>query len=264
MNAEVALNFHVIQFVAILARVGGFFIGTPGLGSSMIPRRIKGVMALALTVVLLPTIPSDWVVAPPDGTITLPFVVMLIAGEMLTGILVGFVLRAVLEMFAAGGEFTALSMGLMRARVVNPGTQTQSTIVAVMYMQMMLVLFIVLGGVYTVVELARESFQVLPPGSWVLHEQMKQYLIEHVGNIFYVGVRIALPVIFMIMLVNISLGLCTRFGQEFNVLMLSFPIRFGLGFVMMGLCIPILVKIGDQQLTEAFSMIERYILGAGG
>ena len=237
-------------------------MGAPVLGGNIVSRRLKAVTTLVLTIVLLPSIPADWVVAPPEGTITLPFVVMLIAGEALTGILVGFILQALLEMFAAGGEFTALSMGLFRARIVNPGTQTQTTVVAVMYMQMMLVLFIAFGGVYTVIEIARESFQVLPPGSWVLHEQMKEYLIGHVGSIFYVGVRMALPVIFMILLVNISLGLCTRFGQEFNVLMLSFPVRFGLGFVMMGLCIPILAKIGDQQLTEAFNSIRTYILGA--
>jgi len=261
LNAEIPITFHVLQLLAILARVGGFVMAVPILGERIIPRRIKAILALMLSVVLLPSIPPDWRVVSAEAEITLPFVLMLFAGELLTGVLVGFILRVVLEIFAAGGEFTALSMGLFRARIVNPGSNTPITVVAVLYMQMMLVLFIVFGGVYAVIEVARESFQVLPPGTWLLEPQMKEYLMEHVGSIFYLGVKIALPVIFMIMLVNLSLGLCARFGQEFNVLMLSFPIRFGLGFLIMGLIIPVLVKVGDQQLTQAFTEIRTYILG---
>lgn len=261
MNLDLSLNLQIIQFLAVFARVAGFIIGAPVFGHRIVPKRLKGGLAIMLTVLFLPVMPANWMVMPPESTISLPFLIGIIGSELLTGLLAGFIIRCIFEVFAMGGEFTSLFMGLVRARIVNPGTETTTTLIAILYTQLIMVLFIVTGGLHMVIKLAQLSFEILPPGAWLLEDQMKEYLIQHVGKIFYIGFKIAMPVCFAVLLVNMGLGIMTRFGQEFNVLMISFPIRFGLAFIIIGFSIPALVTLANQEIGNVFTELRMIMSG---
>jgi flagellar biosynthesis protein FliR len=61
------------------------------------------------------------------------------------------------------------------------------------------------------------------------------------------------------LLINVALGLMTRFGEEFEVLMLAFPIRIAVGFFVMAATIPVWVHLAGRLSHHMIGQIVRLL-----
>lgn len=83
---------QLLAFILVLVRVSGIISTAPVFGSSNIPPQIKVVLSLMLALILYPFIPL--ITVYPDRP---DHYIMLIASEMLIGLVLGIIARFCLE-----------------------------------------------------------------------------------------------------------------------------------------------------------------------
>ena len=121
------LNYDASQllaFILVLVRVSGIIATAPVFGSSNTPAQIKVVLSLMLALILYPFIPSITVF--PDRP---DHYVVLIASEMLIGVVLGLIGRFLFGAVEFAGTVIGFQMGLGMANVFDPQSQEQVSLI---------------------------------------------------------------------------------------------------------------------------------------
>lgn len=105
------------QFLLPLFRIASMLMVMPVIGTQLVPVRVRLYLALAICVVLAPTLPP----MPQVDSVSLQS--MLLVGEqVLIGVMFGFMLQLYFHLFTVAGQIIAVQMGLGFASMVDPST----------------------------------------------------------------------------------------------------------------------------------------------
>lgn len=255
MTLTLPLPLDVVLFTALLARITGFLILAPVVGSRVVPMRWRVLLCMAASVLLSSVLPADWTIVPAQGTVGVVYLVLLIGSEILLGIFVSVFVHVMFEMYAFAGHVVGFNMGFAFARQVDPTLDVQRPMISVFMAQLFTIVFVVSGGVELLLQLGALSVYMLPPGSFSPVAIGMKPLVDITAQIFLVGFQLALPVFCVTLFINIALGLMTRFGEEFQVLMLAFPIRIAVGFFIMLSTIPLWVHMAGQLVERVMTSL---------
>ena len=82
-----------------------------------------------------------------------------------------------------------------------------------------------------------------PPGSLLINADTVGGMNGLIARVLIVGFQLSLPIMAVNLLINVAMAILSRVGEEFPVLMLSFPLRFGLGFIILIATVPFTLMI---------------------
>jgi flagellar biosynthesis protein FliR len=221
MPGELTLSAGTLfAFLLVLARVGGalVFVPLPGLKSS--PEPVRVALAVGFTLALF----GQW--PDVDGRGAGPALLMgwLIA-ESAIGIAIGICIAIVLESFTMAAHVLGSQAGYAYASTIDPNTEADSGILLVFAQLVGGMLFFALGLDRDVFRLFAESLGRIPAGSYVFHSGSAESLIRLGSTLFSVGVRLALPVVVLLILVDVALALLGRLNAQLQLLTLAFPAK---------------------------------------
>ncbi len=221
MPAEVRLPLVTLYgFLLVLARVSGAvsFVPFPGLRQAPVAGRV--VLALAITVALLPVWPR---VSPGDPGLAL--LAGWIAAELAFGVAVGLAVGFLNEAFIFASQIFGLQAGYGYASTIDPATQADSTVLQLFSHLASGLLFFAMDFHLVVIRIFTASLTALPPGDWFLGVAAGEQLLQLGSVMFTTAVRLALPVVALLVLVDIALALLGRINAEMQLLMLAFPAK---------------------------------------
>lgn len=245
MNLNLSLQVNVILFMALLARVMAFLAALPLFSSTNLPLRLRLGLGLALTLVLLPVLPPAWLNAPAVQDPSPWALMLLLAGEVLLGLAVAVAVRLIEEVIILAGTVMGRDLGYAMANVVDPTTMGNQPVLSGLMLQIYLLMLLATDAHHELLRVLAWTLRRFPPGSFTIGADQAETAIDFSARIFSTGFQLALPVFALLLLINISLALMSKFGQEFEVMMLSFPIRLGLGLFLLSSLVPILsIQLG--------------------
>ena len=220
MPSEASLPLSTIySFLLVLARISGAVIFVPIPGSSASPELVRAVFALSLTIALFPFWPA---VAVQPG-------IMLFAGWILSeaalGITIGLVTSFLSEAIGIFGQVVALQAGYSFASTIDPNTQADSGVLVVLAQTVSGLLFFVLGLHREVLRIFCRSLETQPPGAFALTAVTADSVIRLSSSIFTTGLKLALPMIALMVMVDIALALLGRINAQLQLLTLAFPAK---------------------------------------
>lgn len=221
MPAELRVPLQTLfGFLFVLARVGGafVFVPLPGIGNGPGPARV--LLALGFTVALLPAWPA---VVLPETSIGRLAAWML--SEAAFGITVGVAVAFLIETLLVASQVFGLQAGYSYASTIDPSTQADSNVLLVFSHLMAGLLFFALGLDRQVIRVFASSLAVYPPGSYVLTPSSAESMIRLGADMFSTGLRLAMPVVVLLLLVDIALALLGRVHQQLQLLTLAFPAK---------------------------------------
>lgn len=218
----------LLGFLMVLVRVSGSltFVPLPGLSSA--PAAAKVILALGLTFCLA----SRWP-ALDASSVTSGRLAASLAAEAATGIAIGVAVSAVLEAFTFAAQVMGLPAGYGYASTIDPTTQADSGILLVLAQLMAGMLFFALGLDREVLRLFARSLDRIPAGAHVFGPQSAESLIRVASALFSVGVRLALPVVALLAMVDIALALLGRLNSQLQLLSLAFPLKMLAALLML-------------------------------
>lgn len=243
------------SYLWALFRIAAFVTSAPMFGSRTIPIRAKLGISIALTVLVVPLIPSVSSMDPFSAAGILTTI-----NQIIIGVAMGLVFQLVFTMFIIGGQIIAYQMGLGFSQMVDPQSGTQVPVVGQFYIVIVTLAFFALNGHIAIIEIIIESFSLLPIGVETTSQTGLWQLVEWSKQMFVGGLTVALPAVAAILLVNFTFGVVTRSAPQFNIFSIGFPITIIMGFFVIMLTMTTVVPQFSQQLTAAIEVI-RSMLG---
>lgn len=247
-SAEIAA--WVGAFLWPLTRVTAMLIVAPIFGSRVVPRRIRLMIALALTWAILPFAPPMPIVEPlsPDG-------LLVTVHQVLIGLSMGFILRLVFGALELGGQVIAMQVGLSFASLADPQNGAQSPLLSQFYTLLGTLIFLALNGHLLLIQLLVDSFTVLPVAPTGADRDWLWVLVNWGSQMFAGAVLVALPAIASLLMVNLAFGVMVRAAPQLNIFAVGFPIILVLGLLIILYSLPTLLYQLDQMFAEAFRTI---------
>lgn len=231
MGADAQLLEWSLRATVILARVGMIIHFLPILGETFMPARVRALLTLALTGILLPTVPVDPAVIPSS---VLGFIVAMVP-ELLLGMTLGLTARLIFAAVQLGGQMAGEQIGFGIANVVDPSNQSQISITSQIYYLFTLLLFLALNGHHVMLGMIYRSFEVVP--LFTVNQSLGafDFINLRVAEMYALAVIVGAPIVAAMLLANMALGLVSKAVPQVNIFIESFPIRIMAGLLIMGL-----------------------------
>lgn len=241
-----------------LGRISGLVIVSPIFSAKVIPPRIRILIILLLTAVVVPLLPVGPAVSPFSFT-----GIVLVAQQIAIGAAMGFVLKLVFEAVAAGGQLITLSMGLSYADVVDPQQEgVMAPALSQFYMLLATLVFLSVDGHLMMISLLVDSFKTLPIKELSIDTNVLWILVSWGSQVFSGAVQVALPAMAAVLIVNIGFGVMSRAAPSLNLFAVGFPITISLGLVIVWLSLRGLPTVMIGLIESAFALIHQ-LLRAG-
>ena len=221
-----------------MIRPGAAFIAAPVFGAPSVPVQLRLILALALG---LAALNSVTIVLPHDGVASFEGV-MMVAGEVLAGLAMGFAVQIGYAAAFVAGETIGNAMGLNFAAMVDPSSGQNTQVVGQFLSILATFLLLGLDGHLMLASFVVQSYVAIPPGAGMLSNDTIWRLIEFGGSLLGMGVTVALPVAFALVLVQIVMGLLARAAPSLNLFAVGMPVAMMAGLVLLAIAAPIMAE----------------------
>ncbi len=236
------LIWPLLRALALLATL-------PVFSQRAVPARAKIGLPLFIAIAAQPTLPAIAVV-PLDS----PAAVLRTVQQVLVGVTLGFAVRVIFAAIELGGEIIGLQMGLNFAGFFDPVSASQGTASSRFFGTMVGFLFVLSGGHLAVTEALIRSFEVFPVGDDPFAFLRATQPQAWGGEIFALGLWIALPLVGMLLFVNLVLGVVARVAPQLSVFSIGFPVTVSVGLVGMLLTLPLMERPFAEALLRMLTL----------
>lgn len=230
-------------------RVLAVFSVTPMLSSRAIPARARVALSLLIALAAQPSVGDQMVVALDS-----PTALGLVVQQVGVGLMLGFAVRLIFAAMELAGELVGLQMGLNFAGFFDPSSNTQASAVARFFNHNTVLLFVVLNGHMMVLMAVIRSFETFPVGVDFLDTLSRVKLHQMGAEVFASALWIALPMIGLLLLVNLTMGFVSRVAPQINIFAVGFPVTLIVGLLGIAASLPMLQFPMATLMDQAFSL----------
>jgi flagellar biosynthetic protein FliR len=239
-------------FLLVLARVAGLFAFLPVPAFRTAPMIFRAVLAFVTTIALFPVWPHLPDVSPSIGLLT-----VWAFSEMGFGLVAGLAVAFLNEGFQVGAQVLGMPAGFGYAQTIDPNSQADSSVLQVITMLTTGLLFFSLGLDGVVIRILAASFERYPAGSWSFSPATMDTVIHLGAGMFTLGLRVAMPVVALLLLIDVALALLGRMQQQLQLLSLAFPIKMMAALGLLGAMAPLMPKLFSGAATHTISALWR-------
>ncbi len=218
----------VVGFMLPFLRILALLMVAPVFGSGLVPGRVRILLAIGLAGLLVPVMPVAAVAID-----TIPALVGGVIGEVLLGVTVGFMVQLAFDAVVIAGQAAANSMGLGFAVMVDPQRGVNVPILSQFLLIMATLVFLAIDGHLVLITVLAQSFETMPPGSAALGPEGFWAVVAWGSQMFAGAIRIALPAVIALLMVNIAYGVISRAAPTLNLFAVGIPVSLLLGILVL-------------------------------
>jgi flagellar biosynthetic protein FliR len=235
---------ELVGFILVLARVTPLFFIAPLFSSSLIPPRVRGIIAVAIAIGLTPIamqgqhVPSEPVV---------------LAELVIEGLLVGFgfaftlaVLMAAVE--SAGAMIDVLS-GFSYGELINPMNGESAAIMSRFYSLVGTLIFLMIGGDAWTLRGIGRTFQLVPLTRGPRISSLVGGAEQVFAGVFVSALEIAGPVVVALLITDVAFGVVSRVVPQLNVFAVGFPAKVAVALLVAGASLPFMANWISDELS---------------
>jgi flagellar biosynthetic protein FliR len=274
-------------FLLIAVRALAMLEVAPLFSSESIPQVAKISLAGLAAFAVLPTAEiflaengRTGMVTLPGGMITdlrfEPFSLrfaLLVIGEGIIGIIIGFFLTIIFAAFSTAGQFFSLQMGFGASETFDPLSQVENPLMGQYLNLVSMMVFLSIGGFY----------KLFLGGFWRSVQSLniialiegREYVIKMVASgltkLFMDAMIISLPILGTLFLTSLATGLISKAAPQINILSEGFPISISVAFILIYASLPFMTEAFARIIDNGFESIQtlyveigRKITGGGG
>ncbi|MCD6569291.1 MAG: flagellar biosynthetic protein FliR [Deltaproteobacteria bacterium] len=243
---------EIIRFAFVFVRIGIIFAAVPFFSAEIVPRRITATIAFVLGLVLMPVVPPSPVRIEDINAI---YVIFVLLHEFLIGLCLGLAINVIFAGVQIAGQLAGFQMGFAIANVIDPMTGVNAPITSNFLYIVAFLLFLTLDGHYILIKALVESFSVVPIGDILPREGYSYAVVIYSARMFVIALKIAAPIIGVLLLVNITFALTARAMPQMNVFLMSFPLIISVGLFFMAIVVKMMPLLFSGILKDAWEFM---------
>ena len=237
----------VAGFGLLLVRPAMLVMVAPGIGGAFVPPQAKVALAvfLALTLVSSVSLPSG---PGPAG------LAVMVGREILIGLSLGFVVRALIAAAELGGQLSAFQIGFSYAATVDPSTGVRNDLLATLYGMLAVLTFLGINGHHTLLRALSASYAGMPIGTGDIDGSILVAVRQILALVFTVGVRLAAPIVIVVLVVELAIGLISRTAPSLSAMVVGFPLRIVVGLALLAALISTIPAVIASVVERAVAL----------
>jgi flagellar biosynthetic protein FliR len=249
---------EALCFSLLFSRTTGFLLTTP-FPPSDTPRTAKVGLSLGLAFFATMTLRDRPSGLAMDWSLVLP-----IGSELALGLSIGFVCRLVLSAAEAAGELVAQLSGLGAASLFNPQMGHQDSTISRMFTLLAMLLLLGTGSHRVVLAYLLESFSAVPLGAGFSPSSVVSLILDTVVAAIAIGVRLAMPVVAIALLLQVGLAIMARMAPSLQVFNIGFPLLIVASLLTLSLSLRDMSTVFVDYLKTMPSTYDRFFEQAAG
>jgi flagellar biosynthetic protein FliR len=240
-------------FALVFFRIAGMFVFAPLLGSAKIPRRVKVLLALVLTLGISAGIKMP---APEQLPQTTWEFAVGIGGELMFGLAMGLILSLVFIAVQWAGEMIGQQMGLNMSEVLDPQFGQAGSLIGDFYYWLCLVVFLTVRGHEAMLNGVRASFDRLPLMSVSLNRSLFNMLVDLFASATMLAIQLAAPMLVTMLIVDLALGCISKTIPQLNVMTAGMSLRSVIGTLVLIVGLTLTSQVMREAVMNAMQRVQ--------
>jgi len=232
---------QIIAAFLLFVRVGTLLMLMPVTGHRSVPATVKIGLALLISLLLWPVV-SQQLPAIPNHPLALA---LLIGKELLLAGMLALLAELIFAAVQLAGQLISFQMGLAVANVFDPASSTQIAVVGQLASVLGMLVWLACGAHLIFIHALADSFTLLPiGGEWSLYGWSA--LDRAASAMFLLGLKLAAPVLLLLLFINVALALIARAVPQIQVFFVSQPLTLAVGLAAFALAMPAFVSLASD------------------
>ena len=246
---------YFLAIFLIFLRISSYFFATQIFFPSGTPGIFKGAFSLIISYGIVSSVDYNSLLNI-DSNYLLAFYGV---SEIMTGLILGYITNLIFQVAKFAGGWMDIHAGFSMVNVLDPATKMSSTLLGNLSYFIGLVFFFIIGGQRLLVKLIVESIQIVPLGKTIVYQETAMGVIDTIIKYFTLGVKIAVPVVIIIVITDVCLGLISRTVPTIPIMIFGMPIKNILGFVTYLIVLPIMLNLIGTTIYNLQGIIEHLV-----
>jgi flagellar biosynthetic protein FliR len=219
-------------------RISGAIIFNPLLGRNNVPVILKGALSLIIAFLLTSTLGTLKI--QMNGIVQFTVSCLL---ELGVGLAIGVLISAIFSVVLIAGEVIDLQMGFSMSVFYDPKSGINMPIVGSLFNALLIMVFFAGNAHLSLFSLVADSFKLIPPGTGFPTIKSAQFIILMFKDVFELGLRLAVPILAVELVVQIAMGILMRAVPQINIFTVGIQIQTLAGLIMIHVTIPVIVTL---------------------
>lgn len=257
MNQQIPVPADaLVAFLMVTVRMIAFFSIAPPFASRAVSPRVRGALAIGLSLAVAPTLMSQ------VGESSTSALLAGIAYQAAVGAAMGFVVMVLMAAIQAAGELIDVMSMFTMASLFDPTSNTQSSLFGRIQQLLATTLLFTSGGHLLIVRGVVSSFDLMPVQPDL--GKVSRLLVSDLSAFMISAIEISGPILVVLFVADLAMGLVSRAVPSMNIFALNFPVKttltLSLGTVAVTM-IPPAVAIVVERSLEHFQPLAKMLGG---
>jgi flagellar biosynthesis protein FliR len=247
MGTPIINSEQALLFTFLFIRIGAVLAMMPIIGERTVPLRVKGGLAILISLLLIPTLHVKLPHLNSGSEIF--FLAIAMCGEALIGIVIGFAAKIVFSGIQVAGEIISTQMGFSIVNVIDPVSSTQVSIISQFQNLVAMLIYLAVDGHYAFIMAIADSYSFVSPLACNFSAPLLQHILIFSKDLFVTAIKISAPIIAVLLFTNVALGVMAKTVPQINIFIVGFPLQIAVGLAILGLMAPLFVKLVQGALA---------------
>jgi flagellar biosynthetic protein FliR len=247
---------YVALLTLVLVRISGIVLIAPIFGTNDVPPTVRAFLTLALALLVAPVQAA----APPTLPSSLVEFSLIIAAELLIGIVLGLGVTILFSAFQLTGGVVGQLSGMSLGEIFNPALDDNVPLFSHLLYMTAVGTYVVIGGHRLLLGGLLETFAAVPPGSATLPDELDRLLVDLLTESFRLGLRAAAPAATALLLATVVLGLVSRSLPQLNIFALGFGLNALTTFAALAVSLGGVAWLLQDRLGSTLDAVINFVL----
>ncbi|HCW52435.1 MAG TPA: flagellar biosynthesis protein FlhB [Clostridium sp.] len=243
---------YFLALFLIFLRITSYLFATQIFFPSGTPAIFKGAFSLIVSYGIVSSVDYNSLLSVDNNYMLVFYAV----SEIMTGLILGYITNLIFQVAKFAGGWMDLHAGFSMVSIFDPATKMSSTLLGNLSYFIGVVFFFIIGGQRLVIKLIVESIQIVPLGRTIVYQETTMDVINTIIQYFLLGVKIAIPVVIIIVITDVCLGLISRTVPTIPVMILGMPIKNILAFITYLIILPVMLNLIGTAIYNLQGIIE--------
>ncbi|GKU23587.1 flagellar biosynthetic protein FliR [Clostridium folliculivorans] len=171
--------------------------------------------------------------------------------EVMTGITLGFVTSIIFYVIEMAGSLMDQQIGLGMISMFDPNTKSNSSLLSRLLYWVAILIFFIVDGHHMLIKELSSSYKIVGIGKSIIFQSSIMTILNSFTQYFIIGLKIAIPIVLIIIITDLTMGLISRTVPQLNIMILGMPIKMLVGIASFMIALPMIIKA----MVAAFSYL---------
>lgn len=249
---------YFTAIILVFMRLLTFFIIVPVFFPKGTPVTFKIGFTIILSYILIPGIAYDFL----SNISSIYVFIFYCINEIITGLVLGYITNLCFHSISFAGKLMDMQIGLSMISMFDPNIESSATLIERLLYWTSLVIFFVVDAHHVLIKALIESFKVISLGKLILSEASINLIFKAFNEFFLIGLKIAIPIVLIIILTDLTMGLVARTVPQLNIMILGMPVKILVGIGSFAFVLPMFIKLVEtsfQGIPDAMRALFKVI-----